>query len=67
MIKVFTYILTNKNLSVLYVGATKNLKARIDSHKDGTFAIFTKKHNATILVYFEEFDDFHDAFAREKQ
>jgi len=67
MIKGFTYILTNKNLSVLYVGATKDLKSRIDSHRDGTGAVFTKKYNATILIYFEEFDDFNDAFVREKQ
>jgi len=59
--------LTNKNLSVLYVGATKDLKSRIDSHRDGTGAVFTKKYNATILIYFEEFDDFNDAFVREKQ
>ena len=67
MIKGFTYILTNKNLSVLYVGATKALKSRIDSHIDGTGAVFTKKYNATILIYFEEFDYFYDAFEREKQ
>ena len=28
---------------------------------------FTKKYNATILIYFEEFWDFGDAIAREKQ
>lgn len=67
MIKGFTYILTNKNLSVLYVGATKDLKRRIDSHRDRTGAVFTKKYNATILIYFEEFDNFNDAFVREKQ
>ena len=67
MEKGFTYILTNKNLSVLYVGATKDLKSRINSHKDGTGAVFTKKYNVTILIYFEEFDDFNDAFIREKQ
>jgi putative endonuclease len=48
--KGFTYILTNKNLSVLYVGATRDLKSRIDSHKDGTGVLFTKKYNATILT-----------------
>ena len=67
MIKGFTYILTNKNFTVVYVGATKDLKFRIDCHRNGTGAVFTKKYNATNLVYFEEFDDFHDAFAREKQ
>lgn len=67
MIKGYTYILTNKNFSVLYVGATKDLKTRITKHRMGKGAIFTKKYNATILIYFEEFDDFSDAFAREKQ
>ena len=67
MMKGFTYILTNKNLSVLYVGATRDLKSRIDSHKDGTGVLFTKKYNATILIYFEEFDELSDAFIREKQ
>lgn len=67
MIKGFTYILTNKNFTVIYVGATKDLKSRIDCHTNGTGAVFTKKYNATILIYFEEFDDFHDAFIREKQ
>ena len=67
MEKGFTYILTNKNYTVLYVGATKNLKNRIDCHRNGTGAAFTKKYNATILIYFEVFDDFGDAFKREKQ
>lgn len=67
MVKGFTYILTNKNFTVLYVGATKNLKNRIDCHRNGIGALFTKKYNATILLYFEEFDYFGDAFKREKQ
>lgn len=67
MEKGFTYILTNKNYTVLYVGATKNLKSRIDCHRNGTGAAFTKKYNATILIYFESFDDLGDAFKREKQ
>ena len=67
MEKGFTYILTNKNHTVLYVGATKNLKNRIDHHVNGTGASFTKKYNVTILIYFEEFSNFSDAFKREKQ
>ena len=67
MEKGFTYILTNKNSTVLYVGATKNLKNRIDCHRNGTGAVFTKIYNATILIYFEEFEDLSDAFKREKQ
>lgn len=61
------YILTNKNFTVLYVGATKNIKKRIECHRNGTGAVFTKSYNAHFLIHFEEFDDFHDAFKREKQ
>lgn len=39
----------------------------MECHKEGTGAVFTKKYNATILIYFEEFDDYKDAFTREKQ
>ncbi|UFH36492.1 GIY-YIG nuclease family protein [Flavobacterium acetivorans] len=67
MKKGFVYILTNKNHTVLYVGATKDLKRRIDTHINGRGAAFTKKYNATILVYFEGFEDYSDAFKREKQ
>ena len=51
MEKGFVYFLTNKNHSVIYVGATKNLKNRIDCHINGVGAVFTKKYNATILIY----------------
>jgi putative endonuclease len=67
MEKGYTYILTNKNSTVLYIGATKNLKNRVECHRNSTGALFTKKYNAFILIYFEEFDDFNDAFRREKQ
>lgn len=67
MIKGYVYIMTNKNHSVLYVGATKDLKYRIECHKEGTGAVFTKKYSATFLIYFEEYDNYRDAFLREKQ
>ena len=67
MIKGYVYILTNKNHSVLYVGATKDLKYRIECHKKGSGAVFTKKYSATLLIYFEEYDNYRDAFLREKQ
>ncbi len=59
--------MTNKNFSVLYVGVTKDLKYRMECHKDGTVAVFTKKYNASILISFEEFEDYKDVFIREKQ
>jgi len=60
------YILTNKNKTVLYIGFTGNLAQRIEQHKLRTADAFTKKYNATILIYVEEFQDVNEARARER-
>ncbi|MEM7484236.1 MAG: GIY-YIG nuclease family protein [Bacteroidota bacterium] len=68
MTKGYCYILTNKNKTVLYVGATNDLQRRTGEHKNGKYSTsFTKRYNCNLLVYFEEFDTAKDAFAREKQ
>jgi len=63
----FVYILTNRNRTVLYVGATRYLKKRIDLHRKGKAALFTKKYNVIELVYYERYSDYHEAFAMEKK
>ncbi len=66
--KGYCYILTNKNKTVLYVGATNDIQRRIRAHKTGKYAnSFTKKYNCSLLVYFEEFVSVSDAFEGEKQ
>jgi putative endonuclease len=66
--KGYCYILTNKNKTVLYVGATNDLKRRVHEHKTGKYAkSFTKQYNCHLLVYFEEFKRVSVAFEREKQ
>lgn len=66
--KGYTYILTNKNKNVLYIGATNDIKRRINEHKNRLYDnAFTKKYNCNLLVYFEEYDDVASAFKREKQ
>ena len=66
--KGYCYILTNKNKTVLYIGATNDLQRRISEHKNGSHSnSFTKRYNCYLLVYFEEFDSVSDAFDREKQ
>ncbi len=68
MKKGYCYILTNKNKTVLYIGATNDLQRRITEHKNGAYSnSFTKRYNCYLLVYFEEFDLVKDAFDREKQ
>jgi putative endonuclease len=64
----YTYILTNKNNTVLYVGVTSNLEQRIRQHQSGYFKnSFTSLYNITKLVYYELFLNIEDAIHREKQ
>lgn len=64
----FTYIMTNKNNTVLYVGTTSDLKDRIQKHKDKVYKkSFTAKYNINKLVYFETHADMESAIKREKQ
>lgn len=50
-----------------YTGSTKNLEERINSHKNGTGANYTKKRLPVELVYVEEHDTISAAFEREKK
>ena len=63
----YTYILSNKSNSVVYVGVTANIVKRVYEHKLKLIEGFTKKHNLDKLVYFETYDDIRLAIAREKQ
>ena len=65
--KGYTYILTNKNHSVLYTGVTSNLLRRVTEHKDKTISGFTTKYNVTKLVHYEEYTTMEEAITREKQ
>ncbi len=49
----FTYILTNKNKSLLYVGVTNNLAMRLTEHWIGKEGSFTTKYNIRYLVWYE--------------
>ena len=50
-----------------YCGSTINLSRRIDEHKAGNGANYTKKNHPVELIYYEEYDRIDDAFYREKQ
>ena len=53
--KRYTYILTNKNRTVLYTGVTSNLPKRIEEHRTGKYkSALSHRYNVVILVYFEE-------------
>ena len=66
--KYYVYILTNKNLTVLYTGVTNDLVRRVYEHKNHLDQnSFTAKYKITRLVYFEETTDVRSALEREKQ
>ena len=68
MKKGYTYIVTNKNNTTLYVGVTSNLKQRIEQHKEKLDKkSFTARYNLNKLVYYEMFQMIGDAIGREKQ
>ena len=63
----YTYVLTNKGHTVLYVGVTANLERRLEQHKRQAVPGFTSKYNVHKLVYYERRDRIEDAILREKQ
>jgi putative endonuclease len=62
------YILTNYNKTVLYVGSTVDLLARVKQHRLKIYPLsFTAKYNVDILVYYEEYEFLNEARIREYQ
>lgn len=62
----FVYVMTNRS-KTLYTGITGNLIQRVRQHKLGIGSCFTSKYKLDRLVYFERFEDVHNAIEREKQ
>jgi putative endonuclease len=64
----YTYIMTNKTNSVLYIGATSDLVKRVYTHKNRIDpSSFTARYRIYKLVYYECFDDLELAFMRERR
>ena len=64
----FTYIMTNKSNTTLYVGVTSDIVSRAKQHKAKVNTqSFTARYNLNKLVYVEAFQSIGDAIAREKQ
>jgi putative endonuclease len=61
----FVYILASKRNGTLYVGVTSDLTRRIEAHKVGAVAGFTKQYGVHMLVHAEEFSSIAEARARE--
>jgi putative endonuclease len=61
----FVYIMTNCS-KTLYTGVTNSLVRRVREHKLGIGSGFAAKYKLDRLVYFERFEDIHNAIEREK-
>jgi putative endonuclease len=63
----FCYIMTNKNNTTLYTGATTDLHSRIFEHSMKVNKGFSSRYNTNKLVYYECFSEVELAFEREAQ
>jgi putative endonuclease len=62
----FVYIMSNRS-KTLYTGVTESLIRRVREHRLGIGSVFTAKYKLDRLVYFERFQDVHNAIEQEKQ
>ena len=62
----FVYILASKRNGTLYLDVTNNLLKRVYEHKNNFIEGFTKTYKVHTLVYYEIYNDYFDAIAREK-
>jgi len=62
----YTYIITNRNHTVLYIGVSSCLEKRLYEHKNHLIPGFTAKYNIHKLIYYERFDSIEEAIIREK-
>jgi putative endonuclease len=66
MAGVYTYILTNKPLGILYVGVTADIADRILAHREGRGSAFCRKWDLRRLVLIEPHPTIEEAIIREK-
>jgi putative endonuclease len=62
----YVYIMSSPSRT-LYTGVTNDLERRVNEHKSGAVAGFTKRYKIDRLVYFQETNDVSAAIAAEKQ
>jgi putative endonuclease len=61
------YIMASGRNGTLYVGVTSKLGLRVEQHKLGTFAGFSKQYGCKTLVWFERHATMPQAILREKR
>jgi putative endonuclease len=59
------YIVASKRNGTIYLGVTSDLRQRIWQHREGVIEGFSKQYGCTKMVWFEYFENLHDARAQE--
>jgi putative endonuclease len=62
----YVYILANASRHI-YIGSTTNLVVRLHQHRNKLIPSFTREHNITMLVWFEESPTIRDMVGRERE
>jgi putative endonuclease len=62
----YVYIILCKDSSY-YTGYAENVKRRLEQHKKGQGAKYTRMHEPEKIVYVEEFDSRSEAMKREQE
>ena len=63
----YTYILSNKNNTVVYTGVTNDLERRLYEHKNKLIDGFTSRYNVNKLVYYVSCSSIDEAIIYEKK
>jgi putative endonuclease len=63
----YTYILASRRNGTLYIGHTDSLIDRVEQHREGEKAHFTRRYGVHTLVWYEIHDSREDAFKHERR
>ena len=63
----YTYLISNKNRTVIYTGVSSNIEHRMLRHKAGRGSVFATRYHLTDLMYYERIHGMMNAINREKQ
>lgn len=59
--------MANRRNGTLYLGVTSDLVARVWQHRNGFGGVFSSRYGCRNLVWFDAYDDLHEARRRELQ
>jgi putative endonuclease len=63
----FVYMMASRRNGTIYIGVTRDLLKRIEEHRNGVIAGFTKTYGCKLLVWYQAFDSLEAARQRELQ